>query len=756
MRIFIDIGHPAHVHYFKNFIKVMESKGHTFFVSARNRTIVHYLLKNYNIQYWDRGKGKNNIFEKIFYMFIADYKIFRKSLQFKPDIFISFASPYAALVSKLIGKPHIALTDTDTARLGILSFAPFSKHIVTPNSFKKSFGTKHIRFDGFMELCYLRPQDFIPDSKIYKELDLKENEPYIIFRFVSWGANHDIGQFGFIGESKIAFVKKINERIKVFISAEGPLPVELESFRIRISPEKMHSVLYYATLYIGEGATMASECVMLGTPAIYVNTLTAGTIEEQESYGLLFSFRNTDGIIEKTEELLDNPNLKKEFIARRDKMLSDKINVTDFLIWLIDQYPESLRILKKDPDYQLRFKNKIQEVQNPENKKDKEFKICSRCILDTTVKDIWFDDKGECKYCKIHDEMELHHPLDNSSEHRINELAAKIKHSGHNKQYDCIAGVSGGRDSTYTLYTAVKLGLRPLAVHFDNGWNTEISVKNIKKACEKLNVPLFTVVADWEEFKDLQLAFLKASTPDADIPTDYAIYSTLYEVAQREGIHYILNGHSFRTEGTSPISWTYMDPLYVSSVHKQFGKIKSFKSFPHMTLIKLVWFSFIKRIREVRLMEYIDYRKKDVDQILMSELGWEYYGGHHHENMYTKFFQSYFLPTKFNIDKRKTELSALIRSGQITREEALSEIQSTSYKYESEAITYAMNKLGLTQEEFDRIINEPVKSHDDYSTLLALMRILKWPIKIAARFKLVPQILYLKYARQSKSHYDKW
>ena len=208
-------------------------------------------------------------------------------------------------------------------------------------------------------------------------------------------------------------------------------------------------------------------------------------------------------------------------------------------------------------------------------------KVCTRCLLDTTASDIWFDESGECKYCKIHNEMEKAHPLGPSLEKELQSIVNKIKKDGKGKPYDCIAGVSGGRDSTYTLLTAVKLGLRPLAVHFDNGWNSDISVKNIKKACETLHVDLFTIVADWEEFKDLQVSFLKSSTPDADIPTDYAIYSVLYHVANKEGIKYILNGHSYRTEGTCPISWTYMDPLYVSSVHKRFGKIKEFKSFPH-------------------------------------------------------------------------------------------------------------------------------------------------------------------------------
>jgi N-acetyl sugar amidotransferase len=343
--------------------------------------------------------------------------------------------------------------------------------------------------------------------------------------------------------------------------------------------------------------------------------------------------------------------------------------------------------------------------------------------------------------------MEKLHPLDGSEKSCLEDIVKIIKESGKGKQYDCIAGVSGGRDSTYTLYKAVELGLRPLAVHFDNGWNSDVSVKNIKKACEKLKVALYTIVADWEEFKNLQVAFLKSSTPDADIPTDYAIYSVLYHVANLEGIRYILNGHSFRTEGTSPISWTYMDPLYVRSVLKKYGNTKKIKSFPHMTFLKLQYYIWIKKIREVRLMEYIDYRKKDVDAILEKELGWQYYGGHHHENVFTKFFQSYYLPRRFNIDKRKTELSAMIRSKQITRAEALAEISATPYQYDEAVVKYALNKLCISDSEWQSIMKSPIKSHDDYATYLPMIRLLKFPIKIAVKLKVLPSILYLKYAK---------
>jgi N-acetyl sugar amidotransferase len=384
---------------------------------------------------------------------------------------------------------------------------------------------------------------------------------------------------------------------------------------------------------------------------------------------------------------------------------------------------------------------------NSSKEENRENRVCTRCVLDTTATDIWFDDAGECKYCKIHDELEKAHPMGSGLALELDAMVNRMKEDGKGKKYDCLAGLSGGRDSTYTLLMAKKLGLRPLAVHFDNGWNTDISVKNIRKACEKLGVDLITVVADWEEFKDLQVSFLKASTPDADIPTDYAIYSVLYHTAHKENIRYILNGHSFRTEGTSPISWTYMDPLYVKDVHRKFGKIKAIHSFPHMSVAGLQYYIWVRGIREFRILEYLDYNKKKVDEILQSELGWEYYGGHHHENNFTKFFQSYYLPVKFNIDKRKTELSALIRSGQISREEAIQEISSSAYSADQRNVAYVIGKLGISAVQWEEIMHTPIRSHNHYRTLLPLIRLFRWPIMIATKLKVLPVILYLKYAR---------
>lgn len=324
------------------------------------------------------------------------------------------------------------------------------------------------------------------------------------------------------------------------------------------------------------------------------------------------------------------------------------------------------------------------------------------------------------------------------------ETVAQIKRVGKGKKYDCIAGVSGGRDSTYTLYTAVKHGLRPLAVHFDNGWDSEVAVTNIKNSCAALDVDLHTVVADWDEFKDLQIAFLKASIPEAEIPTDVAIHGALHQVAVQEGVRYVVLGHSFRTEGIAPIEWTYMDGRYINAVQRKFGNLKP-RSVPNMTLSKFLYYGFVRRIQVVPILNYVPYLHADVQKILESEVGWTYYGGHHHESVYTHFFQSYLLPRKFNIDKRKLEYSALIRSGQRARDECLKEIEETSYPFDDERVDYCIKKLNLTRDEFDRIMDTPPKSFRDYPTYYPLITALRIPIRMAYRLGVCSPILYFKY-----------
>lgn len=367
-------------------------------------------------------------------------------------------------------------------------------------------------------------------------------------------------------------------------------------------------------------------------------------------------------------------------------------------------------------------------------------KICSKCVLDQTVPELIFDQKGICNYCKLHDVLEQEYP---SGEKGLKKIVQKIKKSKRGKKYDCLVGVSGGTDSSYTLYQAVKHGLKPLAVHFDNGWNSEIAVSNIQKICTKLNVELYTYVVNWEEFKDLQISFLKAGVPDAEIPTDVGIHSILFKTAEQEGIKYILNGHSFRTEGMAPVGWTYMDGFYIKSVQKKFGQVK-LKTFPNFTLKDFLYY-IIKRIKVIPLLNYMNYKKDEARKTLTKELNWCYYGGHHHESIFTYFFQSYYLPKKFGIDKRKTELSAMIRSGHINRKHGLKELQG-NYEFNTEIVAYTLNKLGLNQKDFKKIMKAENKSFNDYATYAPYIKLLHLPIKIFYLLGLIPKLLYLKYS----------
>lgn len=356
MKIFIDIGHPAHVHYFRNFIKVMEGKGHSFFVCARDKEVTHSLLNHYQIEYTSRGKGRKSLVGKLFHILEADYTIYKLAKKFNPDIFLSFGSAYVAQVSKLLHKPHIAFDDTEHARFEHLMYVPFTDVVLTPSCFNKKFGSKQIFFEGYMELCSLHKNYFEPDKSVKMKLGLKPDENYIIIRFVSWSANHDIGQSGIKDETKHKIINLLKDKYKIFISSEAELPLDLESYKLKINPADMHSVLANAYLYIGEGSTTASECSVLGTPNIYINSLTVGYCKEQdEKYGLCFHLKDDSNVIAIIENLLSKQNLSQEWEIKQEKMLQEKIDVTAFMVWFIENYPKSFRLMKTDPDYQFNF-----------------------------------------------------------------------------------------------------------------------------------------------------------------------------------------------------------------------------------------------------------------------------------------------------------------------------------------------------------------------------------------------------------------
>jgi predicted glycosyltransferase len=343
MRIFIDIGHPAHVHYFRNFIKIMKNKGNTFFITARDKDIVFELLKAYHIIYHSRGRGSNSRFGKILYMFKADIILYRFARNFKPDLFISFASPYAAQVSKLSGVQHYAFDDTEAATKVHFLYRPFTEKVFTPSCYNTNFGTKQYRFNGFMELCYLHPKYFTPDITILKELGIEENEKYVLVRFVAWKGNHDFGECGIYSNNKKNLIDTLTKYAKVFITSEGDLPIELERYRITIAPERMHHALAFSSLLIGESPTMTTESAILGIPAICISSWAkdCGNFIELKKYGLIYSYLPSDEMtaFKKAEEILSSNN-KNVWKERSKKLLSEKIDVTEFLVNVVEKFDQ--------------------------------------------------------------------------------------------------------------------------------------------------------------------------------------------------------------------------------------------------------------------------------------------------------------------------------------------------------------------------------------------------------------------------------
>lgn len=341
MTILVDINHPAHVHYFKNCIWRLRQNGHQIIVTARDRYPVLQLLEAYKENFYNRGKGSERLLGKLLYMPAAEIKILKIALKTKPDLFLSFGTPYPNHVAWLLRKPGINFQDTENARLMFAVTLPFSRVYCTPHCFKRDLGKKHIRFNGYMELAYLHPNYFTPDESVFEYLQVNRDEKYVVIRFVSWGASHDIGHKGINPEMKRKAIKEFSRYARVFISSEGGLPEDLKSYQINIPPEKMHDVLAYASLLYGESATMASECAVLGTPAIYLDNNGRGyTDEQEEKYGLVFNYTESsihqEESIQKAIELLKTPNLREEWQKRRQKMLSETIDVTAFMVRLIE------------------------------------------------------------------------------------------------------------------------------------------------------------------------------------------------------------------------------------------------------------------------------------------------------------------------------------------------------------------------------------------------------------------------------------
>jgi len=339
--------------------------------------------------------------------------------------------------------------------------------------------------------------------------------------------------------------------------------------------------------------------------------------------------------------------------------------------------------------------------------------------MDTTVSDIVFDSEGVCNLCKQYEQRtkkELHY--DEAGHVSLQNLITKIKAKGSRSEYDCLIGISGGVDSTYVAYLVKKkFGLRPLAVHLDNGWDTELAISNVEQTMKRLEIDLFTYVLNWEEFKDLQLSFLKSSISNIEIPTDHAIWAILIRMAAKKNIKYIISGSNIVTECLMPESWLYgsKDAQIINSIQSQYGT-KKLKTFPQLSTFDFVYYLMVKGIRWVPILNHVPYIKNEAKRTLCEELDWRDYGGKHYESVYTRFFHAYYLPKKFNIDMRRAYASALVMSGQITRDEALKEIKEPPQPLEllEEDKEFVIKKLGFSQGEFNQIMTAPPRPYSDY------------------------------------------
>ncbi|WP_210397635.1 N-acetyl sugar amidotransferase [Motiliproteus sediminis] len=377
------------------------------------------------------------------------------------------------------------------------------------------------------------------------------------------------------------------------------------------------------------------------------------------------------------------------------------------------------------------------------------YQICSRCIFDTKVPNIVFDDRGICNYCVQIEQLEQQFPNDERGAKVLDRIVYEIKRAGRGKKYDALVGVSGGCDSSYLLHKFSRdYGLRLLAVHFDNTWNSTVATQNIHCMTEKLGIDLFTHVVDATEFDDMLLAALKSGVKDIEMATDLGLASTMNMAAEKFGIKYKLDGHSFRTEGSAPMGWVYMDARYLHSVHKQFGTMPM-KTFPNLWLSKQLKWMLMNRIKSIRPLYYLDYDKEGAKRLLSETYGWQWYGGHHLENRLTTFYHSYFLPKRWNTDFRIAGYSAYCRDGRMSREEALA-LMAEDPHMEKGLLDYVKKRLNLSDTELQLLMDLPKKYYTDYKNYKKTFERMRPFFYLMAKWNLIPWSFYIKYTLPHK------
>lgn len=358
------------------------------------------------------------------------------------------------------------------------------------------------------------------------------------------------------------------------------------------------------------------------------------------------------------------------------------------------------------------------------------YRICQNCVMDTTDPSITFDQRGWCDYCRnFHSNIEPRWHPDERGRTELMAMAERIRSEGRSRDYDCIIGISGGVDSSYVTHVAtVEMGLRPLIFHVDAGWNSQQAVNNIEKMISALDLDLFTEVIDWREMKDIQLAFLRAQVPHQDTPQDHAFFGALYRFAAQRGFKYVLTGSNYSTESVrEPWAWHYtaMDVRQIKDIHGQFGE-RPLRSFPLTSPFRYkLYYGIVKGMQVAKPLNLVPYVRADAIETLGRDYGWQAYGQKHYESRFTRFYEGYYLPTKFGFDKRRAYLSSLILSGQISREDALTEISQPAYDRETieKDIRYVAKKLSLSVEDLQELLKGENRTYEDYKNMAWLFRL---------------------------------
>lgn len=536
----------------------------------------------------------------------------------------------------------------------------------------------------------------LPGS-IHKDRRRYENAIEVITHFAKKNANIT---FSFAGKAlenygmsvvhHLEEANKIKPGIATYFPTDKPIVPEMflkemETSDIVLSTSTTEFKALGTTEFIGKTKPTAAihDMMSFQLPGLLPSSLTI----PENLKGSVFNYINAQDLIFILQNLLDNPSLLQEWKKQAEKN---------------SYYFTAEQIRKNLPFF---------------------YNQCKRCIMDNVNDpDITFDKDGHCNYCNSYYEYKQNTDVIQSHTFdKIAPLLEKIKTENKNNKYDCIVGISGGTDSAYLVYELIALGLRPIAVHFDNGWNSETATQNIEMLLKKLNVDLYTNVIDWEEFKDLQLSFIKAGVIDIELLTDLAIIGLLYKASVDFNTKYIFTGHNTATEFILPKSWYHfkLDSLNIKDIQKKFGS-KEPKTFPFLTYWQQYFHAKYRKTQVIPMLDYLNYDKKAAQELLAEKLGWKNYGAKHNESIFTRFYQNYILPKKFNVDKRKAHLSSLICSRQITREEAIKEMQIKIWEAQQtmEDKEYVLKKFGITREQFDSWMNEKPVSHFKYASYL--------------------------------------